>query len=253
MKKRSKRVISLFLAAAFLFIIFACKTVKEQDNTITEGDSPEEVSMEWTKEVDSSMKSLVDPPEKIPFYLRIFIKKAEKNFNKELLPSRVLAWSPKIGIGSGYLELYIEKGAAKILDKRLITIIRMYVSYTVPCAFAIDVNSRDYKEFNITVEEIKGLQGLKEIDTIKSFSDREKTALKYSFALTKTPVSFDGKLLGDLRRLFSENEIVAIASLAAKVNYWARLIEAWRIKPAGYTDDPILRLEQHNTYESTEN
>ena len=248
MKRRFKRGTLIFLIIAFLFTIFACNTVKEQNNIIT----AEEASMEWTKEVDRTMKSLVDPPEKIPFYLRLFIRKAEKNFQKELIPSRVLAWSPKIGMGSGYLELYIEQGAAKILDKRLITIIRMYVSYMVPCAFAVDVNSKDYKDFNITGEEIKGLQGLKEIDTIKSFSEKEKTALQYSFALTKTPVSFNGKLLEDLRRLFTKDEIVAISSLAAKVNYWARLIEAWRIKPAGYTDDPILRLEHHNTYESSE-
>ena len=128
----------------------------------------------------------------------------------------------------------------------------MYVSFTVPCAFAIDVNSVNYKDFNITAEEIKGLQGLKEIDTIKSFSDREKTALKYALALSKTPVIFNGKLLGDLRKLFTQTEIVAIASLSAKVNYWARLIEAWRVKPAGYTDDPILHLKQYNTYESSE-
>jgi len=252
MTRRSKIGLPIFIVILFLFTICGCKTVKEENDNINAGDYLEDCSTEWTKDVDRTMKSLVKPPDEISFFLRIFIRKAEKEFQKELLPSRILAWSPKIGMGSGYLELYIEKGAAKILDKRLIYILRMYVSFTVPCAFAIDVNSRNYKEFNITEEEIKGLQGLKEIDTIESFSDREKTALKYALALTNTPVIFNGKLLGDLRRLFTEKEIVAIASLSAKVNYWARLIEAWRVKPAGYTDDPILHLEQYNTYESSE-
>jgi len=36
--------------------------------------------------------------------------------------------------------------------------------------------------------------------------------------------------------------------LVAKVNYWARLIEAWRIKPAGYSTDPVLELENFGTF-----
>lgn len=41
---------------------------------------------------------------------------------------------------------------------------------------------------------------------------------------------------------------VTLASLSVKINYWARLIEALRIKPAGYTDDPILLLEEYSSF-----
>jgi hypothetical protein len=40
--------------------------------------------------------------------------------------------------------------------------------------------------------------------------------------------------------------------MAAKVNYWARFIEAMRIKPAGYTDDPLLDLADFGTFEAEE-
>lgn len=118
----------------------------------------------------------------------------------------------------------------------------------IPSPFAVDINSQNYENFNISEEEIKFLQGLVEIENIKSFSKKEKTALKYAEALSETPIVLKQTLLNDLRNQFSEKEIVALASLSAKVNYWARLIEALRIKHAGYTDDPILRLEEYSSF-----
>lgn len=205
---------------------------------------------EWTAEVDQNMKSLVSPPDDMSMLAKILLNKAEKEFDKELLPGRILTWSTDLSLASGVLEKYIEQGVSEILEPRMVYILRIQVSIDVSCPFAIDVNSWEYKDFKVTPLEIEGLKGKKDLNMIDTFSEREVTALKYAKAISKTPVSFEGKLLEDLRHLFSQEEIVAISTLAAKVNYWARLIEAWRIKPAGYSDDPILELEKYNTYAS---
>ena len=197
---------------------------------------------------ESTMESLVDPPEKIPLLLRPALRIADRKAKKEVLPGRVLAWSSKTAISSGLLELYVEEDAADCLDSRLIKILRIKISYMIPSPFAVDINSQNYKDFDITEEEIKGLQGEKEIDSIASFSEQEKAALKYAQELSKTPIMLDQIVLDDLRHQFSEKEIVVIAALTSKVNYWARLIEALRIKPAGYTDDPVLNLDQYSSF-----
>lgn len=196
---------------------------------------------------ESKMKSLVNPPKRIPWYLKIFIKTADNKTKKEMLIGRILAWSPKISISSGLLELYVEKGAALCLGTRLIKLLRMIISYTIPSQFVLDINSSAYKKFNITEEELEGLRGRREINSINSFTEKEKAALNYACSLSKTPIILMQRNLDDIRRLFSEKEIVAIAALTAKVNYWARLFEALRIKPAGFTNDPILHLEDYNT------
>jgi len=202
---------------------------------------------------ESTMESLIEPPEKIPFLLRPALSIADKKAKKDVLPGRVLAWSSKIAISSGLLELYVEEDAADCLDSRLIKLLRIRISYMIPSPFAVDINSQNYENFNISEEEIKFLQGLVEIENIKSFSKKEKTALKYAEALSETPIVLKQTLLNDLRNQFSEKEIVTLASLSAKVNYWARLIEALRIKPAGYTDDPMLRLEEYSSFSKIEN
>ena len=177
------------------------------------------------------------------------LNKAEKEFGKELVPGRVLTWSTDLGIASGALELYVEKGIANVLEPRLIYLLRMQVSYYVSSPFAIDVNSWQYKDYKITINELKGLQGKKNLTEIDSFSQRELTALLYAQSLSKTPVSLNGQLLEDMRHFFSQEEILSVVTLIAKVNYWARFIEGMRIKPAGYSDDPILDLENYNTFE----
>lgn len=197
--------------------------------------------------VEDVMKSLVNPPKDIPCYLQPMIKIADDKAKKEMLTGRLLAWTPKIAVSSGLLELYVEEGAAACLDERMMALIRIAVSYTVPSRFALDINAWNYKDFGISQEELKALMGREKIDNIASFSDKEKAALKYAVALSKTPIELEQGLLNDLRRLFSEKQIVAAAALTAKVNYWTRLIEGLRVKPAGYTDDPILKIEEYKT------
>lgn len=202
----------------------------------------------WTQDIDAQAKAFVSPPEKIPFVSRFLLGFAEREFDKELLPGRVLTWSTDLGIASGALEMYVEQGASDILDTRMLQLIRMRVSFSASSPFAIDVNSNNYREQSITEEEIKALQGFSSVRTVSSFSKRETAALEYAAAITKTPVAFDESLLSEVRALFTHEEIVAIACLSAKVNYWARFIEAMRIKPAGYTDDPALRLGDFETF-----
>ncbi len=228
---------TLVIAGAVLaVIVFAgCAGLKHKDQPV--GSDYDEKTME----------SLVKPPESKPWYIGWMIRIADRKAGKKMLTGRVLAWSPKISISSGLLELYVEEGAASILNKRLIALVRMIISYTAPSSFAIDINSAKYKKYDITAEEIAGLRGEKDLETISSFSIKEKSALEYARAVSKTPIVMDNKILNRLRYNFSEREIVALAALSAKVNYWARLLEGLRIKPAGYTDDPVLHLADYNT------
>jgi hypothetical protein len=241
-----KKNVLLYLA---MFIITSCKTADKRIVPACDSSPLPDGAKIWSADIDKNMKSLINPPPNIPLLSRFLLWRAEKEFEKELVPGRILTWSTDIGIGSGFLEMFIEKGAAKILPARLIYLLRMQVSCYVGSAFAMDVNSYKYKDYNITEEEISAIQGKKTLDKVKTFSEREKVALRYAIAISRTPVSFEGSLMTDLRRLFSEKEIVAISTMSAKVNYWARLIEAWRVKPAGYTNDPILEINRYNSFE----
>ncbi len=194
------------------------------------------------------MQSLVPPPRDIALHHQLMLDYADCRAGKKMLPGRVLAWSPDISLGSGCLEQYVEDGAAKNMSDRLRTMLRMLVSYQVGSPFALDINGRFYRQFKISAAEIDALRAVKDIDSINTFSKKEKIALRYAQAMTHSPVRLSQKQLDTLRQNFSAKEIVSIAALVAKVNYWARLLEALRIKPAGYTQDPALHLQDFDTF-----
>ena len=245
-KGLSKRV-GLSIMAVLSMWFTACTTEKRRGpanelEPLPDGESG------WSKDIDARMPSFISPPKKIPAFSRFLLGIAEREFDKELPPGRILTWSTNLGIASGALELYIEKGAGKILEPRMVYLVRMQVSFSASCPFAIDVNSAFYAKHSITPDEIKAMQRLIPYDEVASFSELERVALGYVHAATITPPRFDEPLLSDVRRLFTHEEIVALAALAAKVNYWARFIEAMRIAPIGYTDDPLLMLDSYRTF-----
>ncbi len=75
-----------------------------------------------------------------------------------------------------------------------------------------------------------------DLDEIDSFSYREKLAIRYTRLISSTPLKFPRDFIEELKSQFNEREIVILASTAAQVNYWARLIQALGIPPAGFSD-----------------
>jgi len=181
------------------------------------------------------MKAFIDPPQNIPFYLRIGIWIANLATGRDLLPGKLLAWYPKTAISSGIMEALVAH-KDKTLDKRILKLVRLRTSFWVACPFCIDMNAYDYDSFGITPEEFAALQRKTEIGAVKTFSPREVLAMEYAVLISHTPLQFPPNFVEKLKINFTEREIVILASTAAQVNYWARLLQALGVPPAGFSD-----------------
>lgn len=181
------------------------------------------------------MEAFIQPPARIPFYLRIGIWISKRVTGRELLPAKILAWYPKAAIGSGALEALVAHRDGD-LDERMLKIVRIQASYAAACSFCIDMNSFQFDEKHITRDELMALQGRKSLDEVETFSARERLAIQYAVLVSQTPLRFPRPFVDDLKRHFNEREIVILASTAAQVNYWARLIQALGIPPAGFSN-----------------
>ena len=181
------------------------------------------------------MEAFIEPPVNIPFYLRIGIWISKKVTGRDLLPAKILAWYPKAAIGSGALEALVAHRDGK-LDERMLKIVRIQASYAAACSFCIDMNSFQYDETHITKEELWVLQGQSDMEKVATFSQRERLAIQYAKLVSQTPLHFPKPFIEELKRHFNEREIVILASTAAQVNYWARLIQALGIPPAGFSN-----------------
>jgi alkylhydroperoxidase family enzyme len=190
------------------------------------------------------MEAFIKPPKRIPFYIRIGIGIAKRVTGKDLLAPRILSWYPRVAVSSGILESLVAHGR-KELNKRILKLVRMAVSFTVSCPFCIDMNSHEYEKQHITGAEMLALQGSAELDSVETFTAPEKLAVAYARVISRTPLSFPSELIEKLKETFTEKEIVILASTAAQVNYWARMIQALGIPPAGFSDRCKVNLTGH--------
>ncbi len=182
-----------------------------------------------------TMRAFIPPPPKIPFYIRFGIWFAERTTRKEMLVARLLAWYPRAALSSGILEALIAHDEPGV-NARMLKLVRLQASFAVACPFCIDMNSHAFGEQGITPEEIAALRGQVALETVSTLSARERLALEYTRRISQSPLKFPQSLVEQLTANFSAREIVIIATTAAQVNYWARLIQALGVPPVGFSN-----------------
>lgn len=177
--------------------------------------------------------AFIAPPSHIPVFLRLGLWIARRVAGKDLLPPRLLGWYPKAAVSSAVLEGLIAHHEGR-LDERLLKLVRMAVSFTAGCPFCIDMNSAGWEKL-INREELAALQGELALHAVDTLSTIEKLAIEYARLISSTPLKFSPEFIAHLNQQFSPREIVILATTAAQVNYWARLIQALGCPPEGFS------------------
>ena len=170
------------------------------------------------------MEAFIAPPERVPFWLRWGIQLAERFAGRRLVVARLLAWYPKAAVSSAVLEGLIAHHDGAV-DARLLKLVRMQVSFAVACPFCIGMNSADYAGAGISETQVAALRGQIPLEQAASFSEADRAALAYVRLLSETPLRVTPDAAERARQFFSERELVVLATTAAQVNYWARLIQ----------------------------
>jgi alkylhydroperoxidase family enzyme len=152
-----------------------------------------------------------------------------------MLIAKLLAWYPRAAISLGILEAFIAHNEPDV-NARLLKLVRMQASFAVACPFCVDMNSYDSLAYNIRRDEIAALRGQTPLVSVETFSERERLALEYTNLISATPLKFQPDFIAQLRAHFYERAIVILATTAAQVNYWARLIQSLGVPPIGFSD-----------------
>ena len=178
--------------------------------------------------------AMIAEPHRLKSFVRLGIAVSERITGRRMEPARILGWYPRAALGSGVLEALV---AHREPSKRLLKLVRVTASLTASCPFCVDMNSFGSAAAGVSAGELRALQRGTEA-ALTTLTPREQVAIAYARAISSTPLVFDKDLQADLRRLFSEREVVIIATTAAQVNYWARTIQALGIEPSGFCELP---------------
>lgn len=98
-------------------------------------------------------------------------------------------------------------------------------AYTTNAPYCIAANT-EYEPTGLSEAELDALRSGADESQVASFTPREQLAIRYARLISATPLEFPEDFVAELTSVFTEREIVTLASAAAAINFNARLIEA---------------------------
>ncbi len=127
------------------------------------------------------------------------------------------------------LENYISESG---LDRGLVNLMKMRASQINGCAYCIDMHSIDARALGESEQRLYALDAWRETPF---FSDRERAALEWTEAITRVSESHvPDAAFEELKKYFSEKEIVDLTVVATTINMWNRVAISMRAVPGHY-------------------
>ena len=115
------------------------------------------------------------------------------------------------------------------LGPTLIELINMRVSQINGCAFCLNMHYVDARKNGETEARLNMLPAWREAPL---YTERERAALAWAEALTHLgPEAGPDELYAEVRRHFSEEEMVKLSLAIAVINGWNRLMVGFRVPP----------------------
>ena len=176
--------------------------------------------------------AMIGEPHRVNPLVRLGIAVSERISGKRMEPARILAWYPRAALSSGVMESLV---AHREPSTRVLKLVRVAAALTAACPFCVDMNSYEAAAAGVSDAELVSLQRGTEA-SLATLTPRERAAVAYARAISASPVVVGDGLRAEIASLFSEREIVILATTAAQVNYWARTIQALGIEPAGFCE-----------------
>ncbi len=122
------------------------------------------------------------------------------------------------------------------LGPTLIELINMRVSQINGCAFCLNMHYTDARKNGETEARLNMLPAWREAPL---YSERERAALAWAEALTRIgPEAAPDELYAEVRRHFSDEEMVKLSLAIAVINSWNRLMIGFRVPPQVAAEKP---------------
>lgn len=135
------------------------------------------------------------------------------------------------------LETYVHRST---LEKPLLELVKMRASQINGCAYCLDMHSKDARAAGETEQRLYELNAWRETPF---YSNRERAALAWAESLTLvSEAHVPDEDFEDVKKHFSEAEIVALTLAVVAINGWNRIAIATRAVPGTY--EPQAHAQQ---------
>ena len=174
-----------------------------------------------------------------PWYLRPFFWNQRRKYGRVLDAALLWARSPKLFLGVAFLYGMIDRRSSHI-SPELRSLLTVRVSQINHCPFCVDINSATLIKRGASLEKVAALAAWPESEL---FDDKERDALDYAEAMTRSDREIDGDLMRRLRGHFNDDQIIELTGLIAFQNMSSKFNSALAIPPQGFCRIPEPRNE----------
>lgn len=175
-----------------------------------------------------------------PLLVRFFFKSQKKKFQTILEPTFLWGRSPKLFYGFQALGAAITRKSSPI-EPVLRTLITVRVSQINSCPFCVDIHSATLKKLGVQMEKILALG---DCESDPSFTERERAALAYAVAMTRSDMKVDDTLFSRVRAQFSEDETVELTALIGFQNLSSKFNSTLGVPAQGFCLSPNSRRKE---------
>jgi AhpD family alkylhydroperoxidase len=169
-----------------------------------------------------------------PWYLRPFFWNQRRKYGKALDASLLWARSPRLFLGVAFLYGMIDRKSSPI-DPALRSLVTVRVSQINWCTFCVDLNSSTLLKRGASMEKVSSLSRWHDSDL---FDERERAALDYAEAVTRSDLLVEDHHFEALRRHFSDDAIIELTALIAFQNLSSKFNAALAVPPQGFCQLP---------------
>jgi AhpD family alkylhydroperoxidase len=165
-----------------------------------------------------------------PWYMRLIFRRQRQRYGQTLEPVRLWGRIPGAFPAMSLLYRRLERKRSRI-EPPLRSLVQVLVSQINGCEFCDDLNSSLGLDRGVALEKLRQLPHYEDSD---AFSEREKSALRYADAVTRSDRRVDAALVSALRGHFDDQGIVELAALIAYQNMSSKFNVALGVPAHGF-------------------
>ena len=175
-----------------------------------------------------------DPAHRFPWYVRLFLANQRRRYGKELEPARLWARTPKVFATLSLLYGALDRRGSPI-EPGLRSLLTVRVSQINWCAFCVDINSATGLKRGVSEGQFAALE---QFETSALFDERQKAALAYAEAMTRTDAGVDDGLMARLKSHFDDDSVIELTAIIAFQNMSSKFNAALDVAPEGFCRMP---------------
>jgi uncharacterized peroxidase-related enzyme len=170
------------------------------------------------------------------WYLRPFFWNQRRKYGRVLDAALLWARSPRLFLGVAVLYGMIDRRRSPI-EPALRSLVTVRVSQINGCGFCVDLNAATLLRRGASPQRIEALSAWRQSVL---FTERERAALDYAEAVTRSDARVEDGHFERLRTYFDDDAIVELTGLIAFQNLSSKFNSALAVPPQGFCSLPGL-------------